>query len=56
MSDSTKLVCEVVKDDDEYKELADYEWDWGHYFGSFDQAAMYWLQEVGGMRVEEEAL
>lgn len=34
----------------------DYEWDWGHYFGSFDQAAMYWLEEVGGMCVEEKAL
>lgn len=34
----------------------DYEWYWGHYFGSFDQAAMYWLQEVGDMRIEEKAL
>lgn len=34
--------------------LVEYSWDWGHYFGSFEQAAMYWLTEVGGMEVREK--
>jgi hypothetical protein len=31
-----------------------YSWDWGHYFGSFEQAAMFWLQEVHGLNVSEK--
>ena len=31
----------------------DYEWDWGHYFGSFEDAATYWLTEVRGMSFRE---
>lgn len=30
----------------------DYSWDWGHYFGLFEQAALYWLSEVIGITVQ----
>lgn len=29
-----------------------YSWDWGHYFDSLDKAALCWLTEVKGMRIE----
>ena len=32
----------------------DYEWDWGHYFGQFEEAASYWLREVHGMTYIEQ--
>ena len=32
----------------------EYTWDWGHYFGSFEQAAMYWLQDVHGLHIHDE--
>lgn len=35
--------------------LIEYSWDWGHYFGSFDKAALYWLVEVKGMSIEKQS-